>query len=223
MEITQTNSAPQAGASSPPAQSSTSVISSDFETFLRLLTTQMENQDPLNPIESADFAVQLATFSGVEQQVKTNDLLGNMIGRMGAGDLAQVAGWVGMEARAAAPVYFDGTPIRLETVTDPAADASTLIARDETGRVVQRLDIPPGGGEVLWEGQEPGAGRFLDGLYSFEVENRIGETVLSTTPVEVYARVSEARMEAGEIVVIFDGGGSAPASAVTAIRDPGAG
>ena len=50
-------------------------ISSDFETFLRMLTVQMQNQDPLNPIQSSDFAVQLATFSGVEQQVRTNDLL----------------------------------------------------------------------------------------------------------------------------------------------------
>ena len=55
-----------------------SKISSDFETFLLMLTTQLENQDPLNPIESQDFAVQLATFSGVEQQVLTNDLLSDL-------------------------------------------------------------------------------------------------------------------------------------------------
>ena len=46
-----------------------SALSSDFETFLRMLTTQLQNQDPLNPVDSADFAVQLATFSSVEQQV----------------------------------------------------------------------------------------------------------------------------------------------------------
>ena len=45
---------------------STSAISSDFETFLKMLTAQMENQDPLNPLDSQDFATQLATFSGVE-------------------------------------------------------------------------------------------------------------------------------------------------------------
>lgn len=40
------------------------VIGSDFDTFLKLLTTQMKNQDPLNPINSTDYATQLATFSG---------------------------------------------------------------------------------------------------------------------------------------------------------------
>ena len=55
------------------APSSNSALSSDFETFLKMLTVQMENQDPLNPVDSADFAVQLATFSSVEQQVLTND------------------------------------------------------------------------------------------------------------------------------------------------------
>lgn len=42
----------------------TAKITSDFNTFLRMLTVQMQNQDPLKPIESSDFAVQLATFSG---------------------------------------------------------------------------------------------------------------------------------------------------------------
>ena len=45
------------------------VLSSDFETFLKMLTTQMQNQDPLNPVDSTDYATQLATFSSVEQQV----------------------------------------------------------------------------------------------------------------------------------------------------------
>ena len=50
-------------------------LSSDYTLFLRLLTTQMQNQDPLNPMDSADYAMQLATFSGVEQQVRSNQLL----------------------------------------------------------------------------------------------------------------------------------------------------
>ena len=56
------------------------VIGSDFDTFLKLLTTQMKNQDPLNPIDSTDYATQLATFSGVEQQTRTNQLLESLSG-----------------------------------------------------------------------------------------------------------------------------------------------
>ncbi|MFV2001871.1 MAG: flagellar hook capping FlgD N-terminal domain-containing protein, partial [Paracoccaceae bacterium] len=59
----------------PPPPEEPANVNSDFETFLKLLTTQLKNQDPLKPVDSSDFAVQLATFSSVEQQVKTNDLL----------------------------------------------------------------------------------------------------------------------------------------------------
>ena len=58
--------------------STRSQISSDFDTFLKMLTAQMQNQDPFNPIDSTDYATQLATFSGVEQQTRTNDLLTNL-------------------------------------------------------------------------------------------------------------------------------------------------
>jgi flagellar basal-body rod modification protein FlgD len=49
-------------------KTASSGLSSDFETFLKMLTTQLKNQDPMNPVDSADYAVQLATFSSVEQQ-----------------------------------------------------------------------------------------------------------------------------------------------------------
>lgn len=59
------NSTDIAAASSKTASSSASFsTNSDFETFLRMLTTQLQNQDPLKPMESTEFAVQLATFSG---------------------------------------------------------------------------------------------------------------------------------------------------------------
>ena len=72
-------------------------LTSDFETFLRMLTVQMQNQDPLNPVDSSDYATQLATFSGVEQQVLTNDLLKSIAGTFGQGGTAQYAQWVGKE------------------------------------------------------------------------------------------------------------------------------
>ena len=95
-------------ASSSPGTTGTGgtapTISSDFNTFLRMLTVQMQNQDPLNPIDSADYAVQLATFSGVEQQVRTNQLLADMQGKFSQLGMAEMAGWIGKEARSAAPV-----------------------------------------------------------------------------------------------------------------------
>ncbi len=89
---------------------SPTAIASDFETFLKMMTTQLKNQDPLNPIDSADYSVQLATFSGVEQQAKTNQLLEAMRGELGMMGMSQMASWVGREARVAAPVLVTGGP-----------------------------------------------------------------------------------------------------------------
>ena len=83
--VTSNNTTTPSGAasSSKPSAAKTSSISSDYQMFLKLLTTQMTNQDPSSPMDSADYAVQLATFSQVEQQVKTNDLLTSLATQMG--------------------------------------------------------------------------------------------------------------------------------------------
>ncbi len=113
-------------------------VSSDFETFLRMLTVQMQNQDPLNPVDSSDYAVQLATFSSVEQQVLTNDLLRSMSGQLAGGSLGQLAGWVGMEALARVPVAFNGDPVNLRPDYAEQADAAKLVVRDAAGEIVAR-------------------------------------------------------------------------------------
>mgnify|MGYP003148389791 FL=1 len=127
-------------------------ISSDFETFLKMLTVQMQNQDPLNPVDSSDYATQLATFSGVEQQVQTNDLLRSLAGQMGTGGLAQLAGWVGMQARAPVPAYFDGAPVSVVPNVQRGADAAQLVVFNESGAEVQRLDIGLDNQPVVWAG-----------------------------------------------------------------------
>ena len=94
-----TSSVTSAGTTSaaPTTTSNKALISSDFDTFLKMLTAQMQNQDPLNPMDSTDYATQLATFSGVEQQARTNELLTNLGSQMAVLGMSQLAGWVGQE------------------------------------------------------------------------------------------------------------------------------
>lgn len=75
MEISQNTSSAQASNSGFGTAATSSVLSSDFEVFLQMLTAQAEYQDPLEPIDSSEYAAQLAQFSMVEQQVMTNDLM----------------------------------------------------------------------------------------------------------------------------------------------------
>ena len=60
---TQTQTSPVTAANATAMTGGNSNISADFETFLKMLTVQMQNQDPLNPVDSSDYATQLATFT----------------------------------------------------------------------------------------------------------------------------------------------------------------
>ena len=61
------------------------MLASNFETFLTLLTSQLKNQDPLSPVDSNQFTAQLTQMAGVEQQLLTNDLLKGLLAAQGGG------------------------------------------------------------------------------------------------------------------------------------------
>ena len=221
MEITsptQTGTAARATSATPP--SGGSVLSSDFETFLKMLTTQMQNQDPLNPVDSADFAVQLATFSTVEQQVRTNDLLTSLGDRMGALSVGQLSGWVGMDARAKMPVQFDGNPVSMSAHIDDAATAAQLVVTNAQGIVVQRQDLALGSTDIQWVGEDVAGIPLPDGIYKIAVESFSGDNLIASHQVEIHSRIIEARSENGAPVLYMENGQQVPASLVLGLRQP---
>ncbi|TCO73350.1 flagellar hook capping FlgD N-terminal domain-containing protein [Rhodovulum euryhalinum] len=195
-------------------------ISSDFETFLKMLTVQMTNQDPMNPIESSDYAVQLATFSGVEQQVQTNDLLKTLTETMGGAGLAQYGGWVGMEGRAAVPALFDGDPVTIVPTPAAEADKAHLVVRDADGKEVQRFELPMDGAPVEWAGTTADGTPLPAGSYGFVVESFQDGARIAESKAEVYARITEVRNDADGVTLVFEGGGETPAGNVSALRQP---
>lgn len=197
-----------------------SAISSDFETFLKMLTVQMKNQDPLNPIDSADYAVQLATFSNVEQSVRTNQLLESIQTQFGILGMAQLAGWVGQEARAAAPVYMDGTAVTLSPNPAASADTVTLMVTDAQGRVVAREQLPVSADPYQWQGLDADGAPLPTGTYSLTLESYLQDTLLMTSPVEYYASIQEARGGPDGTRLVLRGGIEVLATSVTALRVP---
>lgn len=196
------------------------LISSDFDTFLKMLTAQMQNQDPLNPIDSTDYATQLATFSGVEQQARTNELLANLGGQMAVLGMSQLAGWVGQEARAEAPVWMDGDPVTMQLSPATGADSAVLVVRDASGDVVSREEVPAEAGLYDWLGGDAAGDPLPDGVYSLTLESYSGETKLGDAPVESYARIIEARNGPAGSMLVLDGGVEVLSSKITALRVP---
>lgn len=193
--------------------------SANFDMFLRMLTTQLKNQDPLNPMEGSDFAVQLATFSGVEQQARTNKLLENMVTQAGGG-LGQLAEWIGKEVRTTEPVWFGDKPLTLDIAPSSSADSVSLVVLNESGREMAREEIGPGEGQIDWYGRDDLGEKLPDGRYSFVIESSRAGEVISEDLAGAYVRVTEAEVGPQGVELIFAGGGSALASEIEAIRDP---
>lgn len=196
------------------------MIGADFETFLKMLTVQMQNQDPLNPMESTEFATQLAAFSTVEQQVRTNDLLTALGAQMGALSVSQLSGWVGMEARAEMPVNFSGSPVMLTVKGDDLADSATLVVTDARGKEVQRLAVNPDRHEMEWAGVTASGAPLPAGSYAMSVESHSRGDLISVDPVHVHARIVEARNENGTPILVMDSGQEVESSDVVGLRAP---
>lgn len=205
----------------PQGTSPTAKISSDFDTFLKMLTVQIQNQDPMNPMQSTEFAAQLATFSGVEQQVRTNQQLAELSQTLSVSTMAQLSGWIGMEARVDAPVAFDGTPVTLSPNPPALADSAFLVVLDANGNEVMRTPMQLGSDPILWHGLDAFGATLPPGRYQLRQEAFAQGESLGVQPVAHYALVSEARANGqGGIALVLEGGVSVPAAGATALRKP---
>lgn len=201
------------------ADSALTTLSSDFETFLTMLTVQLENQDPLDPVDSADYAMQLATFSGVEQQVKTNDLLTSLSSQIGVMGVAQISGWVGMEARSESPAYYEGDPVTLAPNVLSTADQAFMVVRDSTGAVVETTQIDTSAETIEWDGLDSDGEPYATGTYSFEIQNYNDDNYLSNTSVDTYNQIAEARADGTDTILILEGGTAISSTDVSALRE----
>ncbi|RJE81932.1 flagellar hook capping FlgD N-terminal domain-containing protein [Paracoccus onubensis] len=191
----------------------------DFDTFLALLTTQLQNQDPLNPLEGHEFAAQLATFSGVEQQAYTNKLLGQMMKALGANELGQAAGWIGKEARTTAPIWFGNEPLTLEIEPAPLADDVDLITYNSAGLEIARERIGSGSGQIDWFGRDTQGEKLPDDHYYFRIESILNGNVIAQSEVGAYARIEGVRKAETGTELILANGTTIAASQIDALRN----
>ncbi|QDY70166.1 flagellar hook capping FlgD N-terminal domain-containing protein [Qingshengfaniella alkalisoli] len=218
MEIS-TNPTSPIMANSVTARTSDGKISSDFETFLVMLTAQMENQDPLNPVDSSDYAVQLATFSSVEQQVMTNDLLKEMIGASGSDNLAQMSDWVGMDARLSGLAEFAGGPVELYFDVPTAATKSEIVLTDKDGNDVRKIDVTGRKSPLTWDGLTNTGALADTGAYTaMLVRYGADGNVTGAINVDSYATVSEVRNSGGATEIMTQTGAVISTESIVALR-----
>lgn len=196
-----------------------SALTTDFETFLRLLTTQLENQDPLNPLDSTEFVAQLANFSAVEQQVNTNTKLDGLIDAVSSNNAALLGQWVGTEVRSTAATDFDGTPVDVFYQIPAQATHAEMVVKNDQGLEVARFPVPRNSQEIAWDGVD-GSGQILPlGSYGFTLESYEDTVSLGQLPSETFSRVNEARLEDNAIVLVFNDGTQLGQGEVKAVRN----
>lgn len=191
-------------------------LASDFETFLKMMTAQARYQDPLEPMDSSEYASQLAQFSMVEQQVQTNDSLTKMLMMQ---QTASLFSWVGMDVRAEGPAWFDGAMITVQPDVAEFANAASLVVRNEAGDIVQKLNIPATNEPLQWMGVDSAGSVLPSGHYAFEVESYKDGNLLQTTDIEAYSRVSEVQVDGATHTLILEGGREIDPEQATAMRE----
>jgi flagellar basal-body rod modification protein FlgD len=194
-----------------------STITSDFDTFLQLLSAQLEYQDPLDPLESTDFAVQLATFSGVEQQVLSNELLVALGDTLAASSVADMANWIGTVIRAPMPAYYDGDPVTISPNPAAISDKVELVVTNEEGDEIERKEIPVSAEPFEWSGKDEYGIPYEDGIYFFEIVSYSEGQVILQEPAEVYGEVQEVVSEGGQILLVLEGDVAVASSQVSAL------
>ena len=131
-------------------------LSGNFDTFLAILTSQIQNQDPLEPMDSSQFTQQLVQFSGVEQQIKANQQLESLLASAHSSTGASLSGYLGQTVEIdSAGAEFDGTPITWKYNLPADAKSATVTVTDASGKVLYSKtgETAAGDHEFVWNGE----------------------------------------------------------------------
>ena len=173
-------------AANTTGNSSSSIgLAANFDTFMKLLTAQLRAQDPLSPLDTKDFTNQLVQFSGVEQQIKTNDLLSSLQTTMGfsAGSLA--VSYLGKSATAEtnAAGIVNGKASWNYNLAN-AAGSVTLNIYDSNNKLVKTIDgdKTKGSHTFEWDGTTTSGTKLTSGQFTMVVDAKTssGETMKAT-------------------------------------------
>lgn len=175
-------------------------LAGNFDTFLTLLTTQLQNQDPLNPMDSNQFTQQLVEFSQVEQQINTNDNLKTLIGQGSNQTGSYAVSYLGK-----AVTVTNGQAPLANSEADwtynlgAAASQTTLTVTDANGNVVYTGagQTAAGNHAFQWDGKNTNGTQLADGTYKLTVTGVAGDGSAVATKVASTGVVSEVDMTSG--------------------------
>jgi flagellar basal-body rod modification protein FlgD len=192
------------------AANSRTRLSDNYDTFLILLTAQLQNQDPLAPMDSTQFTQQLVQFSQVEQQIRTNEQLEGLVSQYQAASAGAALSYLGRDAIIEArETYLAGGAANWAYTLPTTATTMTIQLRDPSGRLVYETDAANRGvGEHLftWDGVKTNGETAEDGVYTIQItaKNADGSTI--TPRIAVRETIMGVDFSGGTPVIITPSG-----------------
>lgn len=200
-------------------------LADDFSDFLNLLTTQLQNQDPLSPMDSTEFTNQLVQFSQVEQGINTNQKLDDLLSLQLSGLSSSMLGYVGLDVTyTSAEMNYDGTnPVDIHYGL--AGDAAVLKVNvyDETGKnIVRSMDAPKTTGthDVTWDGKDNSGNVMEPGTYTVKVEAADKDQKPITVSTAVSGHVRGVESQDGVIFLLIGERAVALNNVIQAVQPP---
>ena len=173
--------------------SAQATLSDNFSTFLTLLTSQLQNQDPLSPMDSTQFTQQLVQFSQVEQQIKTNQNLQDLANQFQAASASAALSYLGKTAVIESDTTYSSGDGGSWGYSMPNAAATTKIeVRDASNRTVASFDGENGAGSHIftWDGKDANGNAMPAGNYHIAITSKdnAGSAVTPTITVSAVIR-----------------------------------
>lgn len=224
-----TSSAAQSAANATSSNSSTgsgasalAQFSSHFQDFLSLLTTQLKNQDPLNPMDSTQFTSQLVQFTGVEQGILQNQNLQQLIALQNNTQLANDVGYLGTQVNDSGDkvVLTNHSGTINYDVTNAATAKVVITIKDSNGNVVNTLtNSSPTSGQqsVQWTGTNSAGTVVADGTYNVTVQGFDAQGNPVTVTTGTTGTVTNVSMVNGQAMLTLSNNQQIPVSDVTQV------
>jgi flagellar basal-body rod modification protein FlgD len=191
------------GSNTPNTASSNAAakLTSNFETFLTLLTTQLKNQDPTAPMDSNQFTQQLVQFSQVEQQIQTNSNLNSLLAQGSTMSAAYATSYLGkvVSVTNGQASLQDGAANWTYTLGATAGEANLTVTNDK-GKVVftgPAADKTAGTHSFAWNGKDNNGNALPGGAYKLTVTAAANDGSKITTSVASAGTVNQIDMTGG--------------------------
>lgn len=173
--------------SATTGQNALDALSGNFSDFLNMLMTQLQNQDPTSPMDTNEFTSELVEFSGVEQQINTNNSLSQLIQLTQAGEVMQGSSMTGKQ------VTVDSTQIPLQNgsgqveFTTTTAEPVGISITNANGQLVRSATVNATAGQNswTWNGTDNAGNSIADGAYNISVVTSNGSGGTTAVPFTV--------------------------------------